>query len=99
MNMVYVVLTIEYERGWGSKPDGYLAFLSKKSADDFIKTQTKDRNGPAPDYYVNYEHVGEKPCSLDFQLAVMASKYGFLYADTCEELLWSTERRKSKYRT
>lgn len=60
--LAHTVACIEYERGWGSKVDGYIAFDSKEALDRFVKDHySKRTNGPVPDYYVNYEYVGEKP--------------------------------------
>lgn len=52
----YPVLMVEYERGWGSKPDGYLIFKSAAIRDAYIAKEYAGRSsaGAAPDYYVNY---------------------------------------------
>lgn len=59
----FFVLDVEYERGWGQRPDGYRIFNSEAEADAFIKAAYADRVGYAPDYYINYEKVGWKPIS------------------------------------
>ena len=100
MNTAYAVLTIERERGWGERPDGYYVFANEESARAYVLEQTKDRIAfQAPDYYIQYEMHGEAPCSLDFQLAILASPRGFLYVDNLSEMLWSAEQRRKKYST
>jgi hypothetical protein len=55
---VYQVDWTEYERGWGSKPDGYSRFLTKEAAAAMIqKNHEANEAGRkpgqgAPDYYV-----------------------------------------------
>lgn len=58
---LHVLAEVEYERGWGSKVDGYIGFETKDAALDYQKGKyaNRDRNS-VPDYYVNYEYVGEK---------------------------------------
>lgn len=99
MNTAYMVLMVEYERGWGSRPDGYLVFANEDSAKAYIIKQNEGRSMlDVPDYYIQYELIGEAPCSLDFQLALVASELGFLAVDDKAEMLWSKERRATKYR-
>ena len=83
--VLYVIEMIEYERGWGSKLDGYLAFPNEEAGKSYIAEQTKDRVGPAPDYYVNYEVVGYKPASNAKIAEVL--KAGRTYVDKLSELL------------
>lgn len=99
MNTAYVVLTIERELGWGAKPDGYLVFLNEDSAMKYIHDKTKDRDPyNVPVYYIQYDPIGERPCSLDFQLAIAATDRGFLHVDKLSEMYWSKEQRDQKYR-
>jgi hypothetical protein len=49
---------VEYERGWGSKPDGYVCFLTQEAAEAYRSKQYAGRSNDVPDYYVNYNDVG-----------------------------------------
>lgn len=55
---VYVVEMTEYERGWGNRPDGYLAFATEEDADAYLKAEYQIRWGRSvPEYteYTDYE--------------------------------------------
>lgn len=82
--VLYVAEITEYERGWGCKNDGYMAFLNEAYADAFIAEQYKDRKGPAPDYYVSYDKVGYKP-ACDAKIA-KALKKEYFYIDRIGDL-------------
>ena len=58
---LHVLAEVEHERGRGSKVDGYIGFETKDSvmAYQSAKYADRDRNF-VPDYYVNYEYIGEK---------------------------------------
>lgn len=66
----YLVEMTEYERGWGSRPDGFLVFTTEQKAKAYIETVLAERNNSRlipPDYYVNYEYIGPKPvCSSKY---------------------------------
>lgn len=55
---VYQIDWTEYERGWGSKPDGYSRFLTKEAALAMIQRNHEANEAGrkpgqmAPDYYV-----------------------------------------------
>lgn len=70
---------IEYERGWGSKPDGYLIFDSEERRAAYIANEYKDRTGAAPDYYVRYEPQPEVELLPESQGKFRAE--GFFYVD------------------
>ena len=81
---------IERERGWGPRSDGYLAFISDKDAIAFIQRQYADRSGPAPDYYVSYEHVGWHPVSdsvADKLQAASNTELKHMYFDNIKDAL------------
>lgn len=85
---VFVVECTEHERGWGSRPDGYMAFPTKKLGEAWIVEATKDRQfGNAPDYYISYQPLGDKPASAAMVESVKASPHGFLYFNRMVELL------------
>jgi hypothetical protein len=62
MEKVHVIEGTEYERGWGSRPDGYIAFKSKAEADAYITGYNKEYNSAAhaPDCYTTFSYIGEK---------------------------------------
>ena len=73
---VHVIEGTEYERGWGQRPDGYVAFLSKEAAEawmaDYIKRNHTSKE--APDEYTSYTYVGIRECSMSFFNAVSTAK-------------------------
>lgn len=85
--VVFSVAITEYERGWGSKPDGYIAFLTEHEADKFISTATADYTGPAPDYYLAYDKVGFHTASEAFMQRLETTASGYLYYDRHADLM------------
>jgi hypothetical protein len=78
----FFLMCIEYERGWGSKPDGYLAFASEEQAHAYRDEQYKDRTNKVPDYYENYEDAGWHPLSEKNAMSLMTrSDRPYLYFD------------------
>ena len=65
---VHVIEGTEHERGWGCRPDGYVAFVSKKAAEDWILEYNLKHNDQvhAPDEYTVYNYIGLKECSIGF---------------------------------
>lgn len=99
MHAAYAVQLIEYERGWGQRPDGYYIFNSKSSADAFINSEFSKRTaGPVPDYYINYRGIGLQECSLAFDALLCSAPRGFLYVDDLDEMLWNAEQLENRYR-
>jgi hypothetical protein len=84
--VVFVVEMTEYERGWGSRPDGNLAFVSEDAAKKYVQKQTADRTGPAPDEYVAYDLVGYRECTPAFFQKLKDNSRGFQYFDRLGEL-------------
>ena len=63
LQALFCITMTEYERGWGSKPDGVLAFASAEAASAYIKMETAGRNSrDVPDCYVSYEDIGLQQC-------------------------------------
>ena len=62
-NVVFIVEMTEYERGWGQRPDGFLAFGTEDAAKAYVQEETKGRTGPAPEIYVAYSMLGYRACS------------------------------------
>lgn len=81
MNAVHLIEGTEYERGWGQRPDGYVAFTSKDAALKYITDYDKKYNNlaHAPDEYTKYEYCGIAECSPEFENQVIdrGSKYIF----------------------
>lgn len=84
---VHVIEGTEYERGWGQRPDGYVAFLSEEAAKAYINEYDKDFNNLArtPDEYTKYEYVGATRCSNGF-FNVVTTK-GRHFFDKLSEML------------
>jgi hypothetical protein len=84
---VHVIQGTEFERGWGQRPDGYVAFPSKFAAELYITDYSKKfhTSPTAPDEYTNYDYIGVKECSMAFHTAVM--KDGKKFYDKQDELL------------
>jgi hypothetical protein len=74
---VYVIEGTEYERGWGQRPDGYLAFKTKQEATEYIDWYDKTYNNEptAPDEYTKYQLVGFHECSDRFYAALTEKKF------------------------
>jgi hypothetical protein len=72
MNAVHVIEGTEYERGWGQRPDGYVAFNSKEAALKYIVDYDKKYNNlpSAPAEFTKYSYVGIKECSAAFEAEV-----------------------------
>lgn len=53
----------EYERGWGSRPDGSTYYETKAEADAAHDKAIEGRGVVAPDYYVNPSrpYLSERP--------------------------------------
>jgi hypothetical protein len=69
---VHVIEGTEYERGWGQRPDGYVAFTTKAAAEQFIIDYNRRFNNEshAPDEYTSYQYIGLKECSVGFYRVV-----------------------------
>lgn len=85
--VLYLVEIIEFERGWGQRPEGYLAFLNESEADNYIVEETKDRVGSAPDVYWNYYKIGYQEANRSNIQKVKKSDRKRIYIDKLKELL------------
>jgi hypothetical protein len=66
---VYRAAWMEFERGWGSRPDGYSYHLKIEDFQSFVKEYTKDRDtSNVPDDY-------DSPCGLPKPTWVSADVY------------------------
>jgi hypothetical protein len=63
VTLAWSYIEIEHERGWGSKPDGFVAFASKELALKANQARIAPRLKETfvPDYYVNWEDLRERP--------------------------------------
>lgn len=61
MQKVHVIEGTEYERGWGYRPDGLVAFKTKELALAYIANyhETFNTATSAPDCYTVYAYAGE----------------------------------------
>lgn len=84
--VVYVIEGTEYERGWGCRPDGYVAFTSLDAAEKYIVDFNAKYNNEksAPDEYTRYEYIGLKECSAKIYGTVKAN--GSYYVNKLKEL-------------
>ncbi len=82
---VFCVSMTEFD--FGQRHEGYLCFLTEKAALDFIRNETKDRRGPAPDAYMGYQYVGSNTCLPSFIKLLNTSKHGYFHIDELRELL------------
>lgn len=89
-NVVFIVEMTEYERGWGQRPDGFLAFVTEDAAKAHVYEETADRTGPAPDEYVSYSMIGYRACSSAFLQKTLTAATSldrpFIYVDQVREL-------------
>lgn len=78
---VHVIEGTEFERGWGCRRDGYVAFITKEAAEAFIVDYDAKHNTSkhAPDEYTTYEYIGIKPCMISFYEEVAARKLKRFY--------------------
>ena len=82
VKMGYPVLMIEYKRGWGSKPDGYLIFRTSEARAAYIAKKYADRDPrQVPDYYVNYELVAPVELSEATEKKWNEKGTEFIYVD------------------
>jgi hypothetical protein len=85
--VLFVIEIIEYERGWGQRPEGYLAFLNESSADNYIADEYKGRTSEAPSVYLNYQKIGYKDASSEAILSVKTAENKRIYIDNISQLL------------
>jgi hypothetical protein len=59
-HFAFIISGIEYESGWGCRPDGVVAFLDEKIAEDWIKDYDKKFNNEkvVPHEYTKYSKDG-----------------------------------------
>ena len=83
---VHVIEGTEHERGWGQRPDGYIAFLTEAEAKQYISDYNRKYNNlpSAPDEYTTYAYIGVKQCSFEFFEEVTAK--GRKYYDRTSDL-------------
>ena len=57
--LVYPLRAVEYERGMGSRPDGYVLFLTSEARELFLQADAleKSQSDGVPDIYVDYSVV------------------------------------------
>ena len=84
---VHLIEGIEYERGWGQRPDGYVAFKTEEAARLFIVNYDKQHNNLfyAPDEYTKYTYIGVRQCTHAF-LNAFSGKLGYKHFDRISEL-------------
>lgn len=58
--LIHYIVGTEHERGWGQRPDGYVAFLTRDDAHRWMKDYYATvNNAPSvPDVYTSYSYVG-----------------------------------------
>jgi hypothetical protein len=92
VKVIYAVSMTEHERGWGQRPEGYLAFLTEADADAHIKAENaaevkRNPGGHAPDVYWTHHKKGYLACSPGFLKRLKAeTERGRLFFDRKSEL-------------
>ena len=59
---VFPLEITEYERGWGSRPDGHLFFLSEEDREWFLMYDREEKaqtGNDVPDWYLAYEPASQ----------------------------------------
>ncbi len=89
VKVLYVVEVIEYERGWGQRPDGYICFLNEAVARAFTAAEYEKRlkETTVPEAYDHYEHRGYLKCCAVALERAKTSKRGYIYIDKLHELM------------
>lgn len=59
----YVLNITEHEKGWGTRPDGYMCFLNKEAAEVWINEEYSKRSSTVPDSYDSYDNERWEPVS------------------------------------
>jgi len=54
---VFLVQVTEFERGWGSRPEGFLVFETEQDRTQFLKDMNAQKGYVVPDYYWDYASV------------------------------------------
>lgn len=90
---LYVYDVIEHERGWGCRPDGYMLFLDKQPAEDWVKEHYSNRDtGAVPNYYENYEDGRWHPVHESLFDKIKADGHGWV--KDLNEVVKPTKTRK-----
>jgi hypothetical protein len=89
VRVIYAIELVEHERGWGTRPEGYIGFLTEADADAYIKDENaaevkRNPSGVATDVYWSHHKIGYLPCSPTFLKEV--KKIGKRYFDRVAEL-------------
>lgn len=73
-NVAYYAHVIEYESGWGSRPDGHLVALDKES----FNTKAKEINSQRGE---EYSRVGSDPklCLITDEMKEKLEKFGVIW--------------------
>lgn len=76
---VHVIACTEYERGWGSRNEGYMAFMSETAAKKFCSDYDAQHNtaSTAPDWYMKWSYDGTYTCSAEFLARVLKEPVAF----------------------
>lgn len=74
---IHFIKGTEYECGWGSRPDGFVAFLSKQEAEEWMANYNAKHNNKSttPDTYTLYTYVGLLKAGPDTARRLTISKY------------------------
>ena len=73
-NFAYYYDVIERDSWSGPSQDGYMLFLSQEDGEAFKKQEYKNRTGPTPEYYVNYEGGNYAPIGQDTYANLLQKK-------------------------
>ena len=88
--IVFSLAITEYERGWGSRPDGHMFFLSEEDRAWFLKhdREEKDQSGDVvPDWYLAYQLVNPFGLSEALSNKISFTKRVFKVGNTQRTML------------
>lgn len=90
--VAFVLQATEYERGWGSRPDGHVIFKTEADADKFLAKVAADRRNVtvAPDEYTNYDKLGYKEVKVEVIEALERSPQDFIWTTRNQKFLKDT---------
>lgn len=87
MTEVVVLRGTEYERGWGSRPDGYMVFLNQADMVKFLADEQAKKLDYVPDEYTMYDNIGLREVSPRVFQILVDRQGSALYVDKLDELL------------
>ena len=80
MHTVIRIDWLEYERGWGSRPDGYTLYPDIETAEAHVESFLSERtSGPVPDEYSNPGEPKQFSVGEDIFVRINESPTGYIW--------------------